>query len=361
MAITKIKGRYYVSVYVGYKDGKRIYERIGGFRTKEEAKSKEIELKKNVIDNGHTVREKKSFVSVTESFLLSRKNICAPSTYDQNEYYCYHYIMPYFEKYMIDMIDAQDISNFMHKMTVGPATINKTMNILSQIFDLAILYKYIKFNPCIGIKKPKIKKKTVKTYKPSDIKEFLNLDDVKSSTGYLAFCIIFATGMRPGEVCGLRWCDIFDDHLIPDVGIDKHRRISNLKNELAHQSIFINTKIQSELKQLKTIRKEQCFKYGRQFKEDDFIFCFEPDFRPFTPDYLRKSMCRILKKNGMEHIYPYCARHSFGTNMLRNNVNPKKVSEAMRHSSVKTTLDLYSHVDDNMKKEVFDDYSAEIM
>ena len=46
----------------------------------------------------------------------------------------------------------------------------------------------------------------------------------------------------------------------------------------------------------------------------------------------------------------YGARHSFGTNMMRAEVNPKKDAEMMRHTSVKTTLDNYSHVDKEMYK-----------
>jgi len=60
-----------------------------------------------------------------------------------------------------------------------------------------------------------------------------------------------------------------------------------------------------------------------------------------------------LKNHQWEYCYkisPYSARHSFGTNMMRNGVNPKKVSEAMRHSSVRTTLNRYSHVDSEMMK-----------
>lgn len=361
MSVQRRNKKWYAAVYLGIKDGKQVYEWSEPFDNKGDAQLKEIEMKKNVIETNHLVTNKESFVAVMESWLIARKKNKAPATYDQNYYYCNHYIKPYFENYMINKIDTQDVMNFMNQLDVSAATVNKTMNILKQIFDLAVLYKYNRYNPCTGIKKPQIKQKKVTVYSQSDIKKFLSLTEVKESSGYIAFCLLFTTGMRPGEVCGLRWCDWFGDYIIPTIGIDKKRGISDLKNEFAHQSVFINSKIQSELKKLKKFRKEQCLQVGISFNETHFINCFTPDMRPMTPDYLRKLMKKILDRNNMPHISPYNARHSLGTNMMKNGVNPKKVSEVMRHSTVKTTLDRYTHVDEEMKKNTSEEYANSVM
>lgn len=361
MSVQKKNGKWYAVVYRGTLNGKQYHEWSQAFATKEDAKLKELDMKKDVIETNHLVREKESFVTVMNSWLTLRKKNVAPATYDQNYYYCNHYIFPYFKNMMINKIDTQDVMNFMNQLDVSAATINKAMNILKQIFDLAVLYKYIRFNPCADIRKPKIKQNKAYVWSQDDIRNFLTLDEVKQSNGYLAFCILFTTGMRPGEVCGLRWCDWETDHVIPTVGIDKRRQSTELKNEFAHQSVYINDKIQKELKRLKKYRKEYCLKNGITFNENDYINCLEPDLRPMTPDYLRKLMAKITTRNNLPNFTPYSARHSFGTNMMRNGVNPKKVSEAMRHSTVRTTLDRYSHVDDEMKKNTFNEYSSGLM
>jgi integrase len=85
-----------------------------------------------------------------------------------------------------------------------------------------------------------------------------------------------------------------------------------------------------------------------------------PDFRPMTVDYLRKTFHKIVEKNSLPIIRMYDSRHSFGTNMMRNNVNPKEVAEMMRHTSVKTTLDNYSHVDKKMYKDTSKMYNNKI-
>lgn len=361
MSIHKKRGKWYASVYLGIENGKQKYEWSEAFEYKQDAQLKEIEMKKDVIERNHVVRKKESFISVSESWFFSRKKNIANTTYRQNEWYFNHYIKPYFKDYMISKIDTQDVMNFMNSLDVAPATINKTMNILKQILDLAVLYGYIRYNHCIGVKKPKIKSTKKPVWSQEDIKDFLCLEDVKESTGYVAFCLLFTTGMRPGEVCGLRWCDWYGEYVIPTIGIDNKKEKTDLKNEFAHQEVYINSKLQSELKKLKKIRREYCIANAIKFNETDFINSFEPDFRPMTPEYLRKSMQRILDRNNIEKISPYSARHSFGTNMMKNGVNPKKVSEAMRHSSVRTTLDRYSHVDSEMKKKTFNEYADGVM
>lgn len=357
MAIVKRNGKYYAVVYQGMRDNKQVQTWSIGYDERKSAIAKEIELKKEVLESNHVVTNQESFLNVMESWLEIRKKSVANATYYQNEYYCNHYIKDTFKELMIDEIDTQKINKFMYSLELSPATVTKIMNTLKQIFDLAILYNYIKSNPCNGIRKPRIKRNEVKTWKERDIKEFLTLEDTKNSTGYIAFCILFTTGLRPGEVCGLRWCDLYGDYFIPTVGIDKKRKESALKNEYAHQKIFISRKIQEDLKRLKQYRKDYCKKNGLIFDEKQYINSFEPDFRPMTSDYLRKLIQKITTKNKMEYISPYGARHSLATNMMVNGVNPKKVAEVMRHSTVKTTLDNYSHVSDEMKKNTLLDYS----
>lgn len=212
----------------------------------------------------------------------------------------------------------------------SPAAINKVMNILKQIFDFAMALMQIRTNPCSGFKKPSIRKTKKKTWDEKTISRFLNLKDTKESSAYTALLILFSTGMRPGEVCGLRWCDWMDDYFLPAIGIDSKREETELKNEKAHESVYSEQHVNSEL------------------PDEYFINCLMLDFLPMTVDYLRKTFNKIVEKNNLPRIRLYDSRHSLGTNIMRNCINPKEVSEILRHTSVKTTLDNYSHVNERM-------------
>jgi integrase len=81
-----------------------------------------------------------------------------------------------------------------------------------------------------------------------------------------------------------------------------------------------------------------------------------------TPGYLNKAFERIIERNNIEpRIRLYDTRHSFGTNMMRDGVNPKMVADMMRHTTVKTTLDNYSHTDKNMYKNTIKKYNKKLV
>ena len=78
------------------------------------------------------------------------------------------------------------------------------------------------------------------------------------------------------------------------------------------------------------------------------------------PRRLSKDFGIMIKKNNLEHIHLHELRHSWSALMLKSGVSSKVTSEALGHSKVGITLDLYSHVLDDMKKEVADKTNAAI-
>lgn len=169
--------------------------------------------------------------------------------------------------------------------------------------------------------------------------------------------------MRPGEVCGLRWCDYNGECFKPEIGIDKNGDITDLKNEKAKDEVYLSPKLILHLNNLKVIQSS-IWKQQNPFKEfpdDTFINCFTDDWRPMTPSYLAKAFKRILERNNIKPIRLYDARHSFGTNLMKEGVNPKVVADLMRHTTVKTTLDNYSHPDKEMYKNTVALYNKNII
>lgn len=362
MAIIKKNKRYYAQVYTGKKDGKQQYETSKGFDDKADAELAEMDIKKSVIINGHKVNDKESLNYIAEKWIEVREKLVSPATYRNNKYYFEHYIKPKFEGALIKDIESIDITNFMIDLDKSPATINKTMNILKQIFDFAITMHYIRSNPCNNIRKPNIRKKKKVTWTPQTIKKFLSIQEVKEQTCYIAFCILFTTGMRPGEVCGLRWCDLYGDYFVPEIGIDNKRSETFLKNVQAHDNVYIDASLISALKRQYQAHKALYLENGIELSEQCYINVLLPDMRPMTVDYLRKRFVYLCKKYKFPTTSLYAAtRHSFGTNLMRMKTNPKIVAEMMRHSTVRTTLDHYSQVDEDMYKDALKMYNSMIV
>lgn len=360
MSIQKKNNKYYACVYAGYLNGKRIYEWSEGFEDKKLARLEEAKLIEMIISKGGISKKKNSFSEVAETWLDMREKTVAYSTYRGNKSYYEMYIRDYFKGKHIKKIEPLEIQQFMLSLEVGPATINKTMNILSLIFDFAVTMKMVYHNPCKGIKKPKIPKSKHVTWGEDTISKFLSAECVTKSKVYAALVILFTTGMRPGEVCGLRWGDFKEDHFTPTIGINRYGTETDLKNDKAHESVFVPDFFIPYLKRFKTAQKTIFFSKGHKLNNKSFINCLEPDMRPMTPEYLSDKFTELVEKTKLPKITLYEARHSFGTNMMKNGVNPKKVAELMRHTTVRTTLDNYSHVNDEMKKKEINKYSIKI-
>jgi integrase/recombinase XerD len=61
------------------------------------------------------------------------------------------------------------------------------------------------------------------------------------------------------------------------------------------------------------------------------------------PDVLNTMFSRLGKKTGI-HVYPHLFRHTYATRLLRSNYSPERVKHLLGHTSIQTTLDVYSHV-----------------
>lgn len=363
MSVQKKGDKWYAAVYVGTRSGKQEYEWSEGFIKKADAQLKELEMKKAVIESNHKVLDKASLGYISELWLKTKEKTVAKVTYTGYKDCYNYYIKDVFEVKLVKDIEPIDINDFMVSLSHKPATVTKIMTTLKQIFDFAISIGYMRSNPCYGIKKPNIRISKKKTWADKQINSFLKLPDVKDATCYTALMILFSTGMRPGEVCGLRWSDYDGECFKPEIGIDKNGNDTDLKNDKAKEEVYLSPKLVLHLNNIKLI---QINIWARQhpfeeFPEDTFINCFTDDWRPMKPDYLYKAFERILKRNNLDHIRLYDARHSFGTNMMRDGVNPKMVADMMRHTTVKTTLDNYSHTDKAMYKNTIKTYNKKLI
>ncbi|HKL79223.1 MAG TPA: site-specific integrase [Mobilitalea sp.] len=363
MSVQKKGDKWYAAVYVGTRGGKQEYEWSDGFNKKSDAQLKELEMKKAVIESNHKVLDKASLGYIADLWLKTKKSTVAKATYTGYKD-CYNiYVKDKFETRLVKDIEPIDINSFMVSLDHKPATVTKIMTTFKQIFDFAISLGYIRSNPCYGIKKPNIRITKKKTWTGKQINAFLKLQDVKEATCYTAFTILFSTGMRPGEVCGLRWSDYDGECFKPEIGIDRDGDDTDLKNDKAKEEVYLSPKLILHLNNIKLIQMniwagQHPFE---EFPEDTFINCFTDDWRPMKPDYLYKAFERILKRNNIDHIRLYDARHSFGTNMMRDGVNPKMVADMMRHTTVKTTLDNYSHTDKKMYKDTIKTYNKKLI
>ena len=168
----------------------------------------------------------------------------------------------------------------------------------------------------------------------------------------LAIEIALTTGMRRGEVAGLRWSD-FD----PEGTITVKRAIATCDGgyyvKCPKTGKERTIPLSSETtKLLRDIRDEQVRDYkrlGMKAPDSYILGTCEPDSKPYCIDLITKEFSAFAKMNGFECTF-HDLRHTFATMMIANGTDVRTVSSYLGHASPSMTLDVYADVDPDAKR-----------
>ncbi|MFH0801161.1 MAG: site-specific integrase [bacterium] len=175
-----------------------------------------------------------------------------------------------------------------------------------------------------------------------------------------AFLLELGTGLRRGELLALHWKEVdFKKGLLSvkfslaRAYVDRKKTKTALvflepKTKSSKRLIPIPEEIILELKALKARQNEERLFFGEAYEKNDLVFCSE-DGRPLDPRNFSRRFENILKKARLPRIRFHDLRHTFATRLLELNEHPKIVQELLGHSRITTTLDIYSHVDPELK------------
>ncbi len=167
--------------------------------------------------------------------------------------------------------------------------------------------------------------------------------EAKASGVYEMYYIELATGLRRGELLGLKWSDIDWKNGIIKVKrqvarVDGKVTEAPLKTKNSYRTVTISPQAVEVLKQQKAKTK------------DEFVFP-SPNGGTISPDSVNNMLKRVLERAGIPKVRFHDLRHTFATVALQNGVDIKTVSGMLGHFSAGFTLDTYAHVTTAAQKE----------
>ena len=262
-----------------------------------------------------------------------------------------------------------DEKNGKRKGTLSVKTVRNIHLVLHKALQEALEQEYIIKNPASISKVPTMKnfnieKKEMEVYSKEE--QDLLINTAKEDEIY-GIVIIFAlyTGMRKGEILGLKWKDI--DFEKQSININKQlRRIKNYDDSINMKTILrleYNTKTENSTRVIPIIdtlkvllkkhyQKQEKWKklLGKEYKNNDAVFCKE-DGSFLDPDTVLQKYKQMTKKANIKNCTFHALRHTFATRALESGMSPKVVSKILGHYSVQFTLDTYTHVLEELKLE----------
>ena len=354
------EGRY--TAGIDPETGKQIFKNVLG-KTQTEVKEK---LKQALSESQKLDFTKQGKYTVAQWMEEWFENVCKlkvrPSSHQTYRGYIDNHIDPNIGKIQLEKLRTMDLQKLYRRLMnqgrverieakyqpkgLSAKTVRNIHQVISSAMDFAVAQKIIMENPCHAVALPKVEHREMHTIPADQLQAFLN--EAKASGVYEMYYIELATGLRRGELLGLKWGDI---DLAAGI-IRVHRQIARINGEIVEAPLKTKNSyrvVSISPQAVEVLREQKCK------TKDEYIFP-SPNGGPISPDSVNNMLKRVLERAGIPKVRFHDLRHTFATLALQNGVDIKTVSGMLGHFSAGFTLDTYAHVTTAAQKE-----AAEIM
>lgn len=286
-----------------------------------------------------------------------------PTTYSMYKGLAELHIIPELGKLELPKITTSHLQRFYNQKLEGgradgkegglsSQTIHHMNKVIRGSLTQAVLEGKILRNPADNVKLPRMKRKPIHPMNKDQVSTFLTA--IQDEPLYPVFITAIGTGLRRGEILGLKWKDVDLEKNFITVKrsllfVDGHPQMQeDTKTSGSKRSVSMPEPVSKALTAHKKRQKEALLKLGHKLSEKDFVFTWESG-ELISPNYVYSKFKKLLVAHNLPKISFHDLRHTFATILLDTGVHPKIVADMLGHSTVRITLDTYSHVSPDMQ------------
>ena len=358
-------GRWEGRYTVGHdpETGKAIIKNVLG-KTQAEVKEK---LKTAIEENiGIDYGKAKSFTvgSWLEIWMENYAKVrLRPSTFKTSQGFLKNHIKPQIGSIPLAELTSLDLQRFYKHLLEGgrvdrieakkkpkglaPKTVRNIHQMIGSAYNLAMEQKLVNKNPTQGCALPKVEHKEMKTLTADQLSAFFR--EAKETGVYELYYLDLATGLRRGELLGLKWSAVdFEKNRVhicnnvlyaPDRGIYE----DTPKTATSDRYITLPAETMQLLRTYRAWQNTERLRLGEFYENQGFVFSQE-NGSPMHPDSVTDWMGKFSKRHGLPHINPHAFRHTMASMLYFNGVDSVSISKRLGHAQVSTTANIYAHV-----------------
>ena len=316
-------------------------------------KASEVRLKYKVGNYKELINTNITFLDYAKEWLKKKEFSVAYNTikdYSDIISYC-----SYLHDIQLQKITKNDIDNVLLSFkNLSSATIQHRKTVIGSLFNSAIDEEIITQSPMRGTIKTAKRRKKVDLAIPTEdeamkiLKKAKDISDKYQGDGtfkaliYPFLLLAVTTGMRRGELAGLKWENIdFEKNKIKiDTQITNRGKNQILKTNSSYRTISVAPEVLEVIKQYEDVDNPFVFVYKKNKSAESLLL---------KASVLTKKIFRELKLN--EELTLHSLRHYHATQLIKNHINVKVVCKRLGHSNIKITLDFYVHYLPSMDEE----------
>lgn len=292
-----------------------------------------------------------------EEWLVVAKTSVRPNTYHQYSQIVHQHINPMLGEILLKDLRPDHVQSlYTNKLEngVSPRTTRMIHAVIHRALNHALKLGLIVRNVSDAVTRPKVERKEMKTLNDYQVRQLIQV--AESERMGILFWVAVTTGLRQGELIGLKWSDLD----LKTRSIQIQRQVQRRKGEglvfcepksaSGRRVIVLGKSTIERLREHKNIQQKDRILLEEKWQDYDLIFP-SPIGTPLDPSNVLKVYKYCLKEAGLPNLRFHDLRHTAATLMLQQGINPKIVQERLGHSDISLTLNTYSHVLPPMQEE----------
>jgi integrase len=252
----------------------------------------------------------------------------------------------------------QQIFSAMKARGVCSNTRRRLHSVIASALDCAVAWGTLERNPIARVEIPRREVKDMRAMSQEEVRSFLAVTDKGPHAEHIRTAVV--TGMRPGEMAGLRWQDIDFKHgtiAVQRSLVWKGRQVDGWflvapKTDRGKREITIPESLVTALAEFRKQQGARIRLVGDHYQDHGFVFADEWGRPLHTKEFIRSVFKVALGRASLPGtIRLYDLRHTCATLLLKDGEHIKVVSERLGHSNVRITLEIYVHVLPGMQRD----------